>query len=230
LVSWKKITSPKRFGGYGGPVIKCASNGESWSLTRLRSNIYNSADIIKKSFQPAGSPSNSDRLVRWNSSNHSCNILNVDGSCLGIPIRAGFGGLIRNYAGFFLSGFSGFLKDSTCILLAELTAIHKGLRLASDMGMEDLICYSDSLLSVTLISAEVSKFHAYAVLIQDIKDILATRNYTIHHTLREGNYCADFMAKLGATSDIELCVHSSPPHDLLGMLRNDAMGVFFPRA
>ena len=205
-------------------------DGKFGSLTRLHSNIYNSADIIEKSFQPSNSPSNSDRLVRRNSSNHSCHILNVDGSCLDTPIRASFGGLISNNTGFFLSGFFGFLQDSMCILLAELTTIHKGLRLASDMGLEDLVCYSDSLLSVNLISVQVSKFNAYAVLVQDIKDILATRNYTIRHTLREGNYCTDFMAKLGATSNIELCVHSSPPHDILGMLSNDAMRVFFPRA
>ena len=207
----------------------CFSN-DSWSITQLCNNIQNSAVIIQKSFQPAAVSSNSDRLVRWNSSNCSCYILNVDRSCLGTPIWAGFGGLICNNAGFFLSGFSGLLQDSTCILLAELTAFHKGLRLALDMGLDELVCYSDSLLSVNLISEGVSKFHAYTVLMQDIKDILATRNYTVQHTLRERNHCIDFIAKLGATSNIEFYAHSSPPHDLIDMLRNDAMRVYFPRA
>lgn len=129
----------------------CFSN-DSWSIIQLCNSIQNSAVIIQKSYQPGASCSNSYRLVRWNSSNCSCYILNVDGSWLGTHIRVRFGGLIRNNAGFFLSGFSGFLQDSTCILLAELTAIPKGLRLALDMGLDELVCYPDSLLSVNLIS------------------------------------------------------------------------------
>jgi len=99
-----------------------------------------------------------------------------------------------------------------------------------NMGLEDLVCYSDSQLSVKLITGDVSKYHAYAVLVQDIKDIIASRNFAIQHTFREGNQCADYMVKLGASSDIRFLLHSTAPQDLLGMLRNDAMGVFFPRA
>jgi ribonuclease HI len=149
---------------------------------------------------------------------------------LGSPARAGFGGLIRNNAGLFISGFSGYLPNSNCILQAELSAILAGLRLAVSMGLEDLICYSDSQLSVKLITGDVSKYHAYAVLVQDIKDIIASYNVSIQHTLREGNQCADYFAKLGATSDNRFLVHSSAPEDLRDMLRNDAMGVLFPRA
>ena len=148
---------------------------------------------------------------------------------MGSPVCAGFGGLLRNSAGLFISSFSGFLPNSTCVLLAELMAIHKGLRLAIDMGVDELVCFSDSQLSVKLITGDVSKFHSYAVLIQDIKDVIASRNYAIQHTLREGNQCADYMAKLGASSDSNFMVYSSAPHDLIGMLKSDAMGTFFPR-
>jgi len=52
-------------------------------------------------------PSNSnsieeDKFVDWNNNNHSCVILNVDGSYLGSPIKADFGGVLRNDAGFYL--------------------------------------------------------------------------------------------------------------------------------
>ena len=150
-------------------------------------------------------------MFRWNNNNHHCHVLNVDGSCLGSPIRAGFGGLIRNRAGYFLSGFSGYLPSSNCILLAGLTTIFKGLRLARDMGLEELVCYTDSQLSVNLIICDISKYHAYAVLVQDIKDTMASRNFIIQHTLREGNQCADYMAKLGAPSDFGFVLHPSTP-------------------
>jgi len=180
-------------------------NNETWSLTRLCNNIHNSTDAIQSSFQR-------------------------DGSCLGSPTRAGFGGVFRNSAGFYLSGFSGFIPNSTDILLAELTTIYHGLSKAIEMGVDDLICYSDSLLSINLISANTPRFHIYAVLIQDIKDMLFSCNYSLQHTLREGNQCVDYLAKLGASSDVEIYTHSSPPVDLLPLLRIDASGIFFTRS
>jgi len=60
--------------------------------------------------------------------------------------------------------------------LAELTAIHYGLRLAIDMGLDDLVCYSDSLLSTNLINVDTPSYHIYAILLQDIKDLLDNRN------------------------------------------------------
>ncbi|XP_024630825.2 uncharacterized protein [Medicago truncatula] len=132
-----------------------------------------------------------------------------------LPIRAGFGGLVRNSAGFYLSGFSGFVLTSTDILFAELTAIHRGLLLAVELGIEELVCYSDSLLSISLITGHASNLHVYAVLIQDIKDLLSSRSFTIHHCLREGNQCTDYMAKIGANSNHFSCYSSdrSPPFD-----------------
>lgn len=127
-------------------------NSEFWSLTWLSINIQQSVETIHKRYQSVTSSKISDRWIRWNNCNHRCHILNVDGSCLGTPIRAGYGGLIRNSDGFFLTGFSGFLHDSTCILLVELTTIHKGLRVAVDMGLDELIRFSDSQLSINLIT------------------------------------------------------------------------------
>jgi len=38
------------------------------------------------------------------------------------------------------------------------------------------------------------------------------------------------MAKLGASSDVELTIHSSPPKDLLPLLRRDELGALFIRS
>jgi hypothetical protein len=58
---------------------------------------------------------------------------------------------------------------------------------------------------------------------------VANYNFSLLHTLREGNQCADILAKKGATSDAALVIHSSPPDDLLAQLTADALGTFFPR-
>ena len=205
-------------------------NNDTWSLFRITSNIFNSADGIIKSFQQDVRIAHPDRFVKLNCQNRFGSILNVDDICLGTPICAGSGGVICNSHGFYLSGFSGHISSSNDILLAELTAIYHGMRLAIDMGLDDLVCYSDSLLSINLITDDTSKFHIHVVLIQDIKDLVGNRNFTLHHTLREGNKCADYLAKLGASSEDGFIMHTSPPVDLLPLLRNDTSGTYFSRA
>jgi ribonuclease HI len=94
--------------------------------------------------------------------------------------------------------------------LAELTAIHHGLQAAIDKGLTNLVCYADSQTSIDLILRDTPEFHIYATLIQDIKDLLARHNFPLLHTLREGNQCADVLAKRGAISVDALVIHDSP--------------------
>jgi ribonuclease HI len=207
----------------------CLSN-ETITLPRLAFQINASVDDINLCFNSTTTGPASDRYVRWNSNNFSCAIINVDGSCIGSPARAGFGGLIRNGGGLYLTGFSGFIPHTTDILLAELTAILHGISIAKDMGITDMALYSDSLLSISLISGSCSKFHVHAVLIQDIKDLLSTVNYSLNHTLREANQCADYFAKQGASIDDGLLIYTQPPDDLRTCLKNDASGTLYLRA
>ncbi|GAU36732.1 hypothetical protein TSUD_318300 [Trifolium subterraneum] len=155
-------------------------------------------------FVSRSSSAHIDRYIRWNSDNHPCVILNVD-------------------------GFSGFIQNSPDILLAELYAIFHGLTLAKDMNFDTLICSSDSLHCINLIKGPNIQFHVHAVLIQDIKDMLSHNNITISHILKEGNHCADFLANLGASSDVSLSIHASPPKDIFELLRSDAVETFFLR-
>jgi len=203
--------------------------GETWSLHHLTCNIKNSIEVIKASFSSTSFVVTVDRYIKWNDNNASCVILNVDGSCHGIPVRTSFGGILRNYAGLFLSGFSGYIQDSDDIMLAELSAIYHGLIMAKNLGYAKLVCYSDSLVCINLINGPVENYHVYAVLIQDIKDLLLHSIVTVCHTLREGNQCADFLAKLGASSDDSLIIYESPPASLTNLLRSDVAGTLFLR-
>jgi hypothetical protein len=75
-----------------------------------------------------------------------------------------------------LSGFSGYIQNSSDILYAELYAIYKGLLLAKEMGITDFVCYSDSLHCINILKGPPIRFHAYVVLIQDIKELLEQGN------------------------------------------------------
>jgi len=73
------------------------------------------------------------------------------------------------------------------------------------------------------------RFHAYVVLIQDIKELLEQKNVMVNHTLREGSQCVDFFAKLDASFDVEFLRHESPPVNLMNFLQIDVAGIFFLR-
>lgn len=206
----------------------CLSN-KHLSLNRLCSNIISAATDISSVFDSEDNSNQPDRFVKLNSINHEDHILNVDGSFIGSP-RAGYGCVLRNSAGLFISGLSSFILTSTDILLAELTIIHQDLNLAIELNVTDLMCYSDSLIVVHFIKNDTPRFHIYVVLIQNIKDLLVDRNISLHHTLREGNQCLDYFAKLGASSDSHMLVHHSPLADLIPLLRADAIGACFLRS
>jgi ribonuclease HI len=192
-------------------------------------NILSVVDTLKASFPAAASSAAHDRLVKWNNNNHLGTMLNVDGSVLGMTPRTGFGCIIRNDGGLFLVGALGFIPDSSDILLAELQAIYHGLILTNNMGFTELTRYTDSLTCISLIQGKPSSYHVYAVLIQSIKDILSQSIVILCHTLREDNQCADFLAKLGASSNDNLKIHTSPPDDLLNLLHVDASGTLLMR-
>ncbi|KAK2359539.1 hypothetical protein QL285_084901 [Trifolium repens] len=87
-------------------------NNETWSLSRLSFNIRSVVDTFKNCFSPASNVSSTNIFIKWNKTNYSCTILNVDESCLGSPARSGFGGIIRNAFGYYLLGFSSFIQES----------------------------------------------------------------------------------------------------------------------
>ncbi|PNX87151.1 ribonuclease H, partial [Trifolium pratense] len=123
---------------------------------------------------------------------------------LGSTQTAGFGGLLRNNFGTFLKGFYGVASQSS-VLYAEIMTIIHGLELSWANGFRNIACYSDSLQAVSLIRDGVSAFHQYANEIQKIRQLLSRDwNVVINHTFREGNACADFLAKMGASMNLPL--------------------------
>ncbi|GAU33259.1 hypothetical protein TSUD_333820 [Trifolium subterraneum] len=159
-----------------------------------------------------------------------CVVLNVDGSCLGDPGRAGFGGLFRKGDGEWIRGSSGYL-GVTNITLAELMAVYHGLKIAREAGYNRLFCYSDSKTVLDLLSKERNSFHCYAAIIANIQDLLVLEwDVSLKHSVREGNFCADFLAKLGSANDEKFSIWESPPPDMQDLLLSDALRVPYPRA
>lgn len=137
--------------------------------------------------------------VRWIAPVEGFYKVNVDGGSLGNPGKPGFGGLIRNWHGKLLGGFSVFCGITTN-LNAELLAIFHGLDSAWKADYRAVVCESGSQMAFDLILKGVQSFHYYAPLINRIRDFMSMPWIMIvQHTLREGNFCADWLAKHGAS-------------------------------
>lgn len=169
------------------------------------------------------------RLVRWSPRSTDSLVVNVDGSVRDSPTRGGFGGCSRSRLGQWLGGSYGY-KDESQILHMELLAMFHGLRIAWDRGARVVECQSDSLEAVTLVNYFPPSRHLYASLIWDIKDLLA-RVWLVEviHTLREGNSCADFLVKFGASQDSIFVAIDHPLDGMSLLLLADSMGVLSVR-
>jgi len=116
-------------------------NNVTWSLHRLACNVQNSVKVVKSSFYHIVSAAHVDRYIKWNYNNHSCAILNVDGSCHGSPARTEFRGILRN-SGHFLFAFSGFIIGLSYIMLVELYVIFPMMIMSKDFGFLSVLISS----------------------------------------------------------------------------------------
>ncbi|MCI73792.1 glucan 13-beta-glucosidase, partial [Trifolium medium] len=60
-------------------------------------------------------------------------------------------------------------------------------------------------------------------------ELLSQTSASLYHTLREGNQCAYFFAKLGASSDADFSTPASPPEGVRDLLKSDTMRTFYLR-
>lgn len=129
------------------------------------------AAALFKDFHTQQNRGSSTRWIIWHESGEDAAILNVDGSCLGNPGRAGFGGILRDGSGGWMGGFAGQLGVANNFT-AELVALLRGLDFAWSKGVSDLICYSDSTSVIMAVLQSVAPAHSHAGLICSIQDRL----------------------------------------------------------
>ncbi|KAM7498823.1 hypothetical protein LguiA_023237 [Lonicera macranthoides] len=188
------------------------------------------AKDIKSSFQQVSSSPNLKEpvLIRWNFPRAGTIKLNTDGSSMGNPGPTGFRGLARDDQGKWMSGFAGFIRNAM-ILKAELWAAREAMVLIKDKGWLGAIVEVDSANVLDLINSNDWEDHPLKVLIKDCKQIALEMSLDIQHTLREGNRCADAMAKLGVNQLESLVVYKHIPNSVKKLLEADEMGVNYPR-
>lgn len=167
--------------------------------------------------------------IHWKPTDPGKVKINTDGASHGNPGLAGAGGLIRDSNGVCLRAFSRKLgvATSTC---AELWAIRDALQCALNAGYNDIVLESDSKVAINLLSNCFNCNHAHYALIHDCRCLMDQLNiHKVEHTYREGNGCADILAKAGCFQDDNFILYNETPDIISTMLLADQMGISLPR-
>lgn len=125
----------------------------------------------------------------------------MDGSSLGNRGRAGAGGVIRRSNGDLVLAFAVHNGHGTNTFAKGMGLLH-GLQLVKNLGITNIKVEMDSMLL----------------------NILAGLNYSIYHVYRQGNYLADFLARIGAEG--RSCIwnnYNDIPCLLTGLLKTDKL-------
>ncbi|XLT87235.1 hypothetical protein HN873_008988 [Arachis hypogaea] len=170
-----------------------------------------------------------EELIGWEAPNWNWTKLNVDGSVNQPGSKGTCGGLIRDWMGRTIAGFSMNIGVCT-ITMAEIWGMYVGVKLASELGIRKLVVESDSKCAITLTQKMSPEIHGNSSLIRSIKELLVKmEDVEVRHIYREANFCADALAKLGQEHELGIKFWEQPPPCLFHHLLADASGMKFSR-
>ena len=153
--------------------------------------------------------------VRWEKPSPGWVKLNTDGSSLVNSEIAGSGGLIRNSDGGWIMGFVRKI-GTTSSVAAEIWALRDGLSLYVQLRPLAVEIELDAKSVVSVFSSNITCSGDLSPLIDDCKELLRQIPQTkMIHCLREANFCANALAKMGTTTTQDFVMLSPPPPPML---------------
>ena len=105
------------------------------------------------------------------------------------------------------------------------------MKLALSEGIQNLIVELDARVVIDLISSNVDTVKPYSPLLCDCRCLLRKfPRVQVKHVYREGNHCADTLARWGCLMDDAFVLFSSPPStDVLFLVNSDLAGMYVNR-
>ena len=150
--------------------------------------------------------------------------LNVDGS-RDENGTIGAGGIIRNWSGSWIQGFSHNIGGGE-LIQAEVWGIFIGLKMTNDLQIKKLLIESDSAIAVNLLMSADIDLHPLATIIRNCHGLMKLfDSCQIQHVYRECNYVADALAKNSLDLPRGTTVYCCPPAHLSRMVVDDIVGV-----
>ncbi|KAL0317584.1 UNVERIFIED_CONTAM: putative ribonuclease H protein [Sesamum angustifolium] len=154
-------------------------------------------------------------IVRWHAPSPSWFKLNTDGSSLGNPGLAGAAGIIRDSADHVHLAYQFVLGTGTSVL-AELTAVWRGMELALTHGLAPLVVEVDATTVISLLQSRASGKWEVQHMIMRIICLQQLLVADVQHVFREANSAADHLAKEAASLQLTRVLHHD---DITGILR-----------
>ncbi|KAL0307977.1 UNVERIFIED_CONTAM: putative ribonuclease H protein [Sesamum calycinum] len=162
-----------------------------WTSTQWKGDLHRAAVmgfIFRQQVPRAPS------IVRWQAPSPSWFKLNTDGSSLGNPGLAGAAGIIRDSAGHVHLAYQLALGTGTSVL-AELTAVWRGMELALTHGLAPLVVEVDATTVISLLQSRASGKWEVQHMIMRIVCLQQLLVADVQHVFREANGAADHLAK-----------------------------------
>lgn len=179
------------------------------------------AAFKKDSFMQKGLSSFNLNSIKWTKPPSGWFKLNSDCCYSGKNSVAGYGGTIRNGEGEWVIGYNG--SCGVCsIFSAEAWGVLKGIQLAANIGIQNLIVESDSKDIIECLNNVSTRDNWEQNIICECIDRAKLFNsIEFIHIFREGNQVADRMAKHFTEN---VMIYQRPPEFLHSVLQNDLEG------
>ena len=157
-------------------------------------------------------------LVRWFKPLGGWHKLNTDGVSCGNLGKANGGGVIRDYHGGWVKGFSRSIGHTTSVM-AKWWALRDGLILAIHLGINQLEVELDAKVIVEMLNSANCPNRSYATLLCDCRSLMARfRQVQVGHVFREANKCIDFLGKRNCSMMENFIVFDTSPSSNLNVL------------
>ncbi|MED6171274.1 hypothetical protein PIB30_117389 [Stylosanthes scabra] len=170
-------------------------------------------------------PSNNCNLrTNWEPPPRGWVKLNTDGAVWDSKNMAGCGGLIRTYDGSWVAGFTAKLGNCQ-VFQAELWGMRHGLQMAWDLGVRRIIVETDSAEALDKLNSMELTSQSFNSLVREIHS-LKNRPWEIlfQHIKREGNQCANWLAKNSLRKNYGFNFIDNPHVELQKLICNDCQG------
>ena len=129
----------------------------------------------------------------------------------------------------WIEGFCGCI-GMVSVQTAELWGIRHGFKLAREKGWRNVDIETNSINANELINGDSEvEHHPDKILIEDCRTMLRKSNYKFVHILREGNKCADTLARykdLQSEREVRILI---PPNKVVKYMIADLQITMFPR-
>ncbi|XP_028116744.1 uncharacterized protein LOC114314462 [Camellia sinensis] len=124
-------------------------------------------------------------------------------------------------------GFVDIMGGWTTVPALKLNygGVYKGLTIILQKGFNKVIVETDAQEVVKLLEEGPGDKHPYKGLVEDARNIFNGCQCVAQHVYREGNLCADALAKLGAAQPEDILVVNNAPAEIRDLLVVNMLGM-----